>query len=102
MEPRALESGHTEVTRQRRHALSPVGRMSLRPTAVRERVLASTGLAELDHWIRRATVISGAWELLAHAGLAEGAPPPDVGAHGGHTPRTAYRPSGQCHPAEPV
>ncbi|WP_437671563.1 hypothetical protein [Sorangium sp. So ce131] len=35
------------------------------PAEVRERVLASTDLAELDRWIRRAAVISDARELLA-------------------------------------
>jgi hypothetical protein len=34
------------------------------PAEVRERVLASTDLAELDRWIRRATVVSDASELL--------------------------------------
>ncbi|WP_437713324.1 hypothetical protein WMF45_46510 [Sorangium sp. So ce448] len=35
------------------------------PAEVRERVLASTDLDELDRWIRRAAVISDAQELLA-------------------------------------
>ncbi|XYH95591.1 hypothetical protein ACMHYB_48625 [Sorangium sp. So ce1128] len=35
------------------------------PADVRERVLASTDLAELDRWIRRAAVVSDARELLA-------------------------------------
>ncbi|WP_437666945.1 hypothetical protein [Sorangium sp. So ce1182] len=38
------------------------------PAEVRERVLASTDLAELDRWIRRAAVISDARELLATNG----------------------------------
>ncbi|KYF92462.1 hypothetical protein BE17_11045 [Sorangium cellulosum] len=38
------------------------------PADVRERVLASTDLAELDRWIRRAAVISDARELLATNG----------------------------------
>ncbi|WP_437854662.1 hypothetical protein [Sorangium sp. So ce363] len=38
------------------------------PVEVRERVLASTDLDELDRWIRRAAVISDARELLATAG----------------------------------
>ncbi|XXY47534.1 hypothetical protein WME91_46775 [Sorangium sp. So ce269] len=35
------------------------------PAEVRERVLASTDLTELDRWIRRAVVVSDARELLA-------------------------------------
>ena len=35
------------------------------PADVRERVLASTDLAELDRWIRRAAVVSEARELFA-------------------------------------
>jgi hypothetical protein len=35
------------------------------PAEVRERVLASTDLAELDLWIRRAAVVTDARELLA-------------------------------------
>ncbi|WP_437333987.1 hypothetical protein [Sorangium sp. So ce394] len=38
------------------------------PAEVRERVLASTDLAELDRWIRRAAVVSDARELLAADG----------------------------------
>ncbi|WP_437625674.1 hypothetical protein [Sorangium sp. So ce1151] len=38
------------------------------PAEVRERVLASTDLAELDRWIRRAAVVSDARELLATNG----------------------------------
>ncbi|WP_437586976.1 hypothetical protein [Sorangium sp. So ce1000] len=38
------------------------------PAEVRERVLASTDLAELDRWIRRAAVIRDASELLATNG----------------------------------
>ncbi|AUX39020.1 hypothetical protein SOCE26_004020 [Sorangium cellulosum] len=38
------------------------------PGEVRERVLASTDLAELDRWIRRAAAVSDAWELLAMTG----------------------------------
>ncbi|WP_437966990.1 hypothetical protein WMF04_46810 [Sorangium sp. So ce260] len=38
------------------------------PTEVRERVLASTDLAELDRWIRRAAVVSDARELLGTSG----------------------------------
>ncbi|WP_437819714.1 hypothetical protein [Sorangium sp. So ce1078] len=38
------------------------------PADVRERVLASTDIAELDRWIRRAAVVSDARELLATAG----------------------------------
>ncbi|WP_437304496.1 hypothetical protein [Sorangium sp. So ce388] len=38
------------------------------PADVRERVLASTDLAELDRWIRRAAVVSDARELLATNG----------------------------------
>ncbi|MGK3965067.1 hypothetical protein WMF38_12900 [Sorangium sp. So ce118] len=38
------------------------------PAEVRERVLASTDLAELDGWIRRAAVVSDARELLATNG----------------------------------
>ncbi|WP_437296226.1 hypothetical protein [Sorangium sp. So ce426] len=38
------------------------------PAEVRERVLASTDLDELDRWIRRAAVISDARELLATTG----------------------------------
>ncbi|WP_437325947.1 hypothetical protein [Sorangium sp. So ce381] len=38
------------------------------PVEVRERVLASTDLDELDRWIRRAAVISDARELLATTG----------------------------------
>ncbi|WP_437316500.1 hypothetical protein [Sorangium sp. So ce385] len=38
------------------------------PAEVRERVLASTDLAELDRWIRRAAAVSDARELLATAG----------------------------------
>ncbi|WP_437742521.1 hypothetical protein WME73_45255 [Sorangium sp. So ce302] len=38
------------------------------PVEVRERVLASTDLDELDRWIRRAAVVSDAWELLATTG----------------------------------
>ncbi|HTN90416.1 MAG TPA: hypothetical protein VL242_42370 [Sorangium sp.] len=35
------------------------------PAEVRERVLASTDLTELDRWLRRSVVVSGARELLA-------------------------------------
>ncbi|WP_437607560.1 hypothetical protein WMF20_42910 [Sorangium sp. So ce834] len=38
------------------------------PAEVRERILASTDLAELDRWIRRAAVVSDARELLAADG----------------------------------
>ncbi|WP_437547289.1 hypothetical protein WME97_45040 [Sorangium sp. So ce367] len=38
------------------------------PAEVRERVLASTDIDELDRWIRRAAVISDAQELLATTG----------------------------------
>ncbi|WP_437952684.1 hypothetical protein WME98_19685 [Sorangium sp. So ce296] len=38
------------------------------PAEVRERVLASTDLAELDRWIRRAAAVSDARELLATSG----------------------------------
>jgi hypothetical protein len=38
------------------------------PVEVRERVLASTDLAELDRWIRRTAVVSDARELLATTG----------------------------------
>ncbi|WP_437315737.1 hypothetical protein [Sorangium sp. So ce385] len=38
------------------------------PAEVRERVLASTDLAELDRWIRRAAIIADARELLAADG----------------------------------
>ncbi|AGP33932.1 hypothetical protein SCE1572_05155 [Sorangium cellulosum So0157-2] len=38
------------------------------PAEVRERVLASTDLAELDRWIRRAAVVGEARELLATNG----------------------------------
>ncbi|KYF73763.1 hypothetical protein [Sorangium cellulosum] len=38
------------------------------PTEVRERVLASTELAELDRWLRRAAVVSDTRELLATTG----------------------------------
>ncbi|WP_437318175.1 hypothetical protein [Sorangium sp. So ce385] len=38
------------------------------PADVRERVLASTDLAELDRWIRRAAVVTDARELLATNG----------------------------------
>ncbi|WP_437278163.1 hypothetical protein WME90_44235 [Sorangium sp. So ce375] len=38
------------------------------PADVRERVLASTDLDELDRWIRRAAIISDARELLAATG----------------------------------
>ncbi|WP_437646424.1 hypothetical protein [Sorangium sp. So ce362] len=38
------------------------------PAEVRERVLASTDLAELDRWIRRAASVSDARELLATTG----------------------------------
>ncbi|WP_437721826.1 hypothetical protein [Sorangium sp. So ce861] len=38
------------------------------PADVRERVLASTDLAELDRWIRRAAVVTDARELLAANG----------------------------------
>ncbi|KYG09030.1 hypothetical protein BE21_20165 [Sorangium cellulosum] len=38
------------------------------PTDVRERVLASTDIAELDRWIRRAAVVGDARELLATNG----------------------------------
>ncbi|WP_437723804.1 hypothetical protein [Sorangium sp. So ce861] len=38
------------------------------PADVRERVLASTDIAELDRWIRRAAVVSDARELLATNG----------------------------------
>ncbi|WP_437326105.1 hypothetical protein [Sorangium sp. So ce381] len=38
------------------------------PAEVRERVLASTDLDELDRWVRRAAVISDARELLATTG----------------------------------
>ncbi|WP_437675375.1 hypothetical protein [Sorangium sp. So ce131] len=38
------------------------------PADVRERVLASTDLAELDRWIRRAAVVGDARELLATTG----------------------------------
>ncbi|WP_437640588.1 hypothetical protein [Sorangium sp. So ce854] len=38
------------------------------PSDVRERILASTDLAELDRWLRRAVVVSDARELLATTG----------------------------------
>ncbi|MGK4002070.1 hypothetical protein WMF31_05565 [Sorangium sp. So ce1036] len=38
------------------------------PAEVRERVLASTDLAELDRWIRRAASVGDARELLATTG----------------------------------
>jgi hypothetical protein len=38
------------------------------PVEVRERVLASNDLDELDRWIRRAAIISDARELLATTG----------------------------------
>ena len=38
------------------------------PAEVRERVLASTDIAELDRWIRRAASVGDAWELLATTG----------------------------------
>ncbi|WP_437670783.1 hypothetical protein [Sorangium sp. So ce131] len=38
------------------------------PAELRERVLASTDLAELDRWIRRAALVSDARELLATTG----------------------------------
>ncbi|HTN88381.1 MAG TPA: hypothetical protein VL242_32095 [Sorangium sp.] len=38
------------------------------PAEVRERVLASTDIAELDGWVRRAAVISDARELLVPTG----------------------------------
>ncbi|WP_437278158.1 hypothetical protein WME90_44205 [Sorangium sp. So ce375] len=38
------------------------------PVEVRERVLASTDLDELDRWIRRSAVITDARELLAATG----------------------------------
>ncbi len=38
------------------------------PAEVRERVLVSTDLAELDRWIRRAAVVSDARELLVTTG----------------------------------
>ncbi|WP_437620332.1 hypothetical protein [Sorangium sp. So ce1151] len=38
------------------------------PAEVRERVLASTDLAELDRWIRRAAAVTDARELLATTG----------------------------------
>ncbi|WP_438020451.1 hypothetical protein WMF18_15850 [Sorangium sp. So ce315] len=38
------------------------------PADVRERILASTDLAELDRWLRRAVVVSDARELLATTG----------------------------------
>ena len=38
------------------------------PAEVRERVLASTDIAELDGWVRRAAVISDARELLVSTG----------------------------------
>jgi hypothetical protein len=38
------------------------------PAEVREHVLASTDIDELDRWIRRAAVISDARELLATTG----------------------------------
>ncbi|WP_437576659.1 hypothetical protein [Sorangium sp. So ce887] len=38
------------------------------PAEVRERVLASTDLAELDRWVRRVAVVSDARELLATTG----------------------------------
>ncbi|WP_441290381.1 hypothetical protein ACSRUE_07325 [Sorangium sp. KYC3313] len=38
------------------------------PAEVRERVFASTDLDELDRWIRRAVVVSGARELLVTTG----------------------------------
>lgn len=38
------------------------------PDDVRERILASTDMAELDRWLRRAVVISNARELLATTG----------------------------------
>lgn len=37
------------------------------PAEVRERVLASTDLTELDHWIRRAAVITDARHLFETA-----------------------------------
>ncbi|WP_437326581.1 hypothetical protein [Sorangium sp. So ce381] len=38
------------------------------PAEVRERVLASTDIAELDRWVRRAAAVSDARELLATTG----------------------------------
>lgn len=38
------------------------------PADIRERVLASKDVAELDRWIRRAAVVSDARELLATNG----------------------------------
>ncbi|WP_437640585.1 hypothetical protein [Sorangium sp. So ce854] len=38
------------------------------PSDVRERILASTDLTELDRWLRRAVVVSDARELLATTG----------------------------------
>ncbi|WP_433928468.1 hypothetical protein WME76_30040 [Sorangium sp. So ce119] len=38
------------------------------PADVRERILASTDLAELDGWLRRAVVVSNARELFATTG----------------------------------
>ncbi|XXV24697.1 hypothetical protein WME87_40865 [Sorangium sp. So ce1389] len=38
------------------------------PAEVRERVLASTDVAELDRWIRRAASVGDARELLATTG----------------------------------
>ncbi|WP_437278167.1 hypothetical protein WME90_44255 [Sorangium sp. So ce375] len=38
------------------------------PVEVRERVLASTDLDELDRWIRRSAVVSDARKLLATTG----------------------------------
>ncbi|WP_437306891.1 hypothetical protein [Sorangium sp. So ce388] len=38
------------------------------PVEVRERVVASTDLAELDCWLRRAVVVRAAREILAATG----------------------------------
>ncbi|MGK3985487.1 hypothetical protein WME99_20750 [Sorangium sp. So ce136] len=38
------------------------------PTEVRERVLASADIDELDRWVRRAAVVSDTRELLVTAG----------------------------------
>ncbi|WP_437620361.1 hypothetical protein [Sorangium sp. So ce1151] len=53
--------------------LVPCARPAHRATSpsrpsLRERILASTDLAELDGWIRRAVVVSDARELLATNG----------------------------------
>ncbi|WP_437503187.1 hypothetical protein [Sorangium sp. So ce1099] len=42
------------------------------PVDLRQRVLASTDIDELDRWVRRAAVVSDARELLATPGLREG------------------------------